>query len=206
MKHLSITFVFVALALSGCTSSSGLYLRGESTHELYGPVTDGYRLCTFNLGHEWYVVHKPSPEALAFFHRLVRTRLPGIDFADAKPQDVVDFLRNASVEYAPSDLRNPAPVPIALDLSQLSNATRQSDGRLTFVEDGRALYATMPETVTLYARTIDLWWAIKGFAHQAHMTATIENQQVILKPVVYVQQDESTEPSKAAPSASSDVR
>lgn len=187
MKRIALAMGSLAVVLAGCTDSGDRYLEGERTHELYGPLTNGYRLNTFNLEHEWYVVRVPSAREVAFFRRISNTWLPGIDFAHAKPQSIVDFLMDASVQHAPEWVSDPAPVPIVLDLQRIKNAGRKADGRLVFTENGKQLHATMPETVSVYRRTTDLWWAVKVLAHEAAMTARIEDGRIVLEPKVFVQ-------------------
>ena len=180
------------------------FAKGEMyTQTASGLLHGPYR---FKLGEEIRggTIVIPSERKLEFLNRLHMTIIPSIDFRQAEVRDAIAFIQTASRKHSPAALP-PGEIQIDLDLT----------GYIPPLGDDHDPFAPLPEDlgppppVTFSARYISVREALQIVAEITNLGCNFGEDKVSMMPLNkrrIVQQDESTVPSKAAPSASSDVR
>jgi hypothetical protein len=150
------------------------------------------------VGTETATVVKPTARKLALQKKLLETVPPSVRFQEADVRDVVKSLQKLSGQHVPAGLPR-GEVELSLDLAEYAMAYDDLFGEPK---------STKPPLITFSARYVPLIELIKTVAEIAGLDFKLNEDSVALFPKwrKTVQQDESTVPSKAAPSASSTVR
>ena len=185
MKRVSL--LLLAVVLAGCARDHFALIDLQSGREVGRfAYRTGERLA---LGGKTYQIRQVGSHASATEQYLQMTIVPEVDMCQAYVGDVVCFLSDCVKEFGPTNIPWATPLPnIQLDLS----ATPKAD---------------IPWITIRGVHDLSLWECLQRVCHQGDLRLVIDRQYVWLRPRKKdAQQDESTVPSKAAPSAPSDVR
>lgn len=173
------------------------YLQNEN-----GLVHGPYQFTTgetVRVGSETATVVQPSPRKIAFQKKLEETVLPSVTFQQVDVTSAVQSLQRMSGQNVPTHLPQEE-VRITLDLTEYAMPPDDP-----FAPEPES---TQPPLITFNTRYVSLLEAIKIVAAVAALDFRFDEESVALFPKHRrsVQPAESAVPSKAAPSASSDVR
>ena len=100
MTHRKLmSFMAIALAASACRAES-FYLKADKTNVVFGPFEykDGAKV---PLGENVFTVVRKVTVKMTVPQKLKKTIIPKVEFRDVGIRDVVEFLRQASIDYSP---------------------------------------------------------------------------------------------------------
>ena len=156
-KRSIVGFVAMVMAVTVCRAES-FYLKEDKTGEVYGPfpIKDGGKV---ELGEATYTIVKKVTIKLTLPQKLKRTIIPKMDFRNAGMRSVIDFLRQASIDYSPPSEEKHKGVNLIL------------------------LLKGQPEPkVTFQARELSLKDALEAVASVTELNLRVEGNVVYIEP------------------------
>lgn len=157
-RHI-LTIVIVAL-MELPAAAAPFYLKHEQTGKLYGPY-DFKQGAKVRIGRTDFRLVKAGVSTLTLNQALDATIIPDLNFSRASARDVVEFLRQASIEHSPVEDPGQKGVNIILRLPEGTGTT---------------------PAITFRARNLTLRQALRAVTGAANLSYTVESGWILIEP------------------------